>query len=198
MRFPPSFALVGTLLLGGCAGVHTLTSEVSSFGDWPADRKAGTYVFERLPSQQARAADAEELENAARGALAAAGFTAAAADAPPDVVVQVGARAGVSAITPWNDPLWWRGGYGPWRYGPWTGPRWGLGVSVDALRYEREVAVLIRDRTSGRPLFEARASNEGAASRVGPRTLAAMFEAALMDFPRTGVNPRRVAVDWTE
>jgi hypothetical protein len=64
-------------------------------------------------------------------------------------------------------------------------------------RYEREVAVLIRDRASGKPLFEARASSEGNSS-PGARVLSAMFNAALMDFPRLGLNPRQVVVTLPE
>ena len=73
-------------------------------------------------------------------------------------------------------------------------PRWGMGMQFDTLRYEREVAVLVRDRASGKPLFEARASNEGNTASAGSNTLAAMFQAALMDFPHQGLNPRQVVV----
>jgi hypothetical protein len=75
-----ALALIGaaTLAAAGCAGMHTLTSEVSSFGEWPADRAAGSYAFERLPSQQARADETTRLEEAARTALAKAGFKPAA------------------------------------------------------------------------------------------------------------------------
>jgi hypothetical protein len=187
-------AAAATLLLGGCAGLNTLTAEVSSFGEWPADRKPGSYAFERLPSQQARAAETEALEAAARAALAQAGFSPAADGATPDVLVQVGSRVGRTEA-PWADPFWWRGGFGTWRPNPWVGPRWGYSVHFDmSARYEREVALLIRDRTSGKPLFEARASHESASTSASAPTLSAMFSAALADFPKLGLNPRRVSV----
>lgn len=187
-------ATAATLLLGGCAGLNTLTAEVSSFGEWPADRKPGSYAFERLPSQQARAAETEALEAAARGALAKAGFSPVAEGATPDVLVQVGSRVG-RAEAPWADPFWWRGGFGTWRPNPWVGPRWGYSLQFDmSARYEREVALLIRDRASGKPLFEARASHESASTSAGAPTLAAMFAAALTDFPKLGLNPRSVTV----
>ncbi len=195
----PRRALLGaavgaTLLLGGCAGLNTLTADVSSFGEWQADRKAGSYAFERLPSQQARAAETEALEAAARSARAQAGCTAAPAGATPEVLVQVGIRVG-RADAPWADPFWWRGGFGYWRPNPWVGPRWGYSVQFDmSARYEREVALLIRDRASGKPLFEARASHESASTSASGATLAAMFAAALADFPKLGLNPRRVSV----
>jgi hypothetical protein len=186
-------ALVLAASLGGCAALHSVSSEVSSFGEWPLARKPGTYAFERLPSQQARASETEALETAAKGALKKAGFEAVATGQEPDVVVQVGSRVGRNE-GPWVDSLWWRGGFGYYRYGPWVSPRWGIGLQFDPSRYEREVAVLLRDRASGKPLFEARASTEGSGAYVGPTALGAMFEAALMDFPKLGVNPRRVVV----
>ncbi len=188
-------AATATLVLGGCAALTSVSSEVSSFGEWPADRKPGTYAFERLPSQQARAAETEQLEAAARNALAKAGFRPVAAGQEPEVLVQVGARVGRSDYySPWADPIWWRGSFGYYRHGPWIGPRWGLGLHYEPQRYEREIAVLIRDRASGKPLYESRASNESISSSAGNETLAAMFDAALMDFPRLGMNPRRVVV----
>ena len=192
-----ALAWTATLLLSGCAGMRSLTSDVSSFGEWPAGKTPGTYAFERLPSQQARAAESDAVESSARAALQKAGFKAAEAGKEPDVLVQVGARDGLATVQPWDDPLWWRGGFGYWRHGPWGSPRWGLGVGYGPgsfPRYEREVALLIRDRSSGKPLFEARASSEGN-TRADTPILGAMFEAALVDFPRVGVNPRRVVVE---
>lgn len=193
MKIALTLLLVAATTLSGCAALNSVTSEVSSFGEWPAARKAGSYAFERLPSQQARAAESDALEAAARPALQRAGFSPVEAGKEPEVLVQVGSRVGRSDPT-WATPIWWGGSFGHYRHGPWMGPRWGLGFQFDATRYDREVALLIRDRSSGKPLFEARASNEGSASSAGSRTLAAMFEAALVDFPRLGMNPRQVSV----
>lgn len=184
---------LATALLAGCSGVRTVTSEVSSYGDWPADRKPGTYSFDRLPSQQAMAAETEQLENAARGALAKAGFQPAAEGQAPDLLVQVGARTTRTSSTVWADPLWWRGSFGVWRPAPWPGSAWSMSMHSEAPRYDREVAVLLRDRVSGKPLFEARAVNESG-STSDTTLLPAMFEAALVDFPRLGINPRKVVV----
>ncbi len=186
-------ALAAVVTLSGCAGVATLSSEVASFGDWPQGQAAGTYAFERLPSQQARAQQQDTLEAAARPALEAAGFKPAPAGAEPQVLVQVGARVTRTDRSPWDDPLWWRGSYGTWRYGPWIGPSWRLGPRMESPRYDREVAVLLRDRASGKPVYEARASSDGY-SNGGAQVLAAMFAAALKDFPAVGLNPRTVVV----
>ena len=189
-------ALAG-VLLAGCAAFNSLTVYVSSTGDWPAERKPGSFAFERLPSQQAQAEDTAALEAAALGALLKAGFAPVAPGQEPEVLVQVGARDRLIGVQVWDDPLWWRGGYGSWRYGPWMGPYWGWSGWYQTPRYEREVALLIRARGDGRPLFETRAASEGNAS-PGPRALAGMYDAALMDFPRLGLNPRRVVVTLPE
>ncbi len=180
------------LALAGCAAMNTLSADVSSFGEWPAARTPGRYAFERLPSQQARADEQQQLEAAAQAALARAGFQPVADTALADVLVQLGTRASRAERSPWDDPLWWRGGRGYGRYGPWLGSRWSLNAHWNAsLRQDHEVAVLIRDRASGKPLYEARAV---ASSTRHQPPLDALFEAALKDFPRPGINPRRVDV----
>ena len=180
-------------ILAGCAGFSSLSSEVASYGEWPQGQAPGTYAFERLPSQQARAQEQDALEAAARPALEAAGFRPVPAGTEPQVLVQVGARVTRADRSPWDDPLWWRGSLGYWRYGPWPGPSWRLGLRMDSPRYDREVAVLLRDRASGKPVYEARASNDGY-SMGNAAVLAAMFAAALQDFPATGLSPRTVVV----
>lgn len=186
-------ALTTSLVLAGCGTLAQLGAQVSSYGDWPADRSRGSYAFDRLPSQQAQAEATQALEAAAAPALAAAGFKPAVDGAQPDLLVQVGARVSRTERSPWDDPLWWGGGYGGWRHGPWRGPHWGATLRIEGDRYDREVALLLRDRASGRPLYEARASSQGFDSRATP-VLKPLFAAALMDFPRSGPNPRQVRV----
>lgn len=193
-RRSAAWLVVASLALAGCAAMRSVSSDVSTFGDWPADRKPGSFAFERLPSQANQAELMQELENAAQPALLKAGFQPVAAGQEPDVLVQVGQRSGRADTQPWADPLWWRGSFGYYRHGPWLGSRWGMSMQMD-LRYEREAALLIRDRRSGKPLFEVRVSNEGSSSQASQATLVAMFEAGLMDFPRLGMNPRTVVVN---
>jgi Domain of unknown function (DUF4136) len=199
-RFALSAALA--TLLAGCAALNTITSEVSTYGEWPADRAPGTYVIERLPSQQTAASAKEQapLEDGARKALEAAGFRPAADKAAADVVVQIGARVTRFDRSPWDDPLWW-GFYGP----RWAGPAWvGPGPSpfwswrtrtfpADRTDYLREVGVLVRDRASGQPLYEARARTDGI-TNGGTPVLNAMFTAALKEFPKVQNEPHDVSV----
>jgi hypothetical protein len=200
MNRRPILRLIGsvcaTALLGACAALNQLSVDLSTFGEWPAARQGGSYAFERLPSQQAQAGAAQVLEDAARPALARAGFTPVAAGVEPELLVQLGARVSRTDRSPWDDPLWWGGGYSARHRGAWHSPSWAGSLRLPSPRYEREVALLIRDRASGKPLFEARASSEGFQGQT-TSLLLPLFAATLVDFPRLGVNPRRVSVPLT-
>jgi hypothetical protein len=201
-----TLAALAIVALAGCASLNRVDSEVTSHSRWPAARQPGTYAFERLPSQQANPQRAQVLEDAARRAIEGAGFVPAAEGARPSVVVQVGARITVTDRGPWDDPFWYGGWGGPWgfsrpyhsrfygagwRYGGW-GP-WGAAGYPDRTTHEREVAVLIRDRATGEPLYEASATGNGF-GYADASVLPAMFQAALQGFPQGGPNPRRVAI----
>lgn len=193
MNRPWPFLMLAAALLAGCASLNAVTSDVNSFSQWPQGRQPGTFAFERLPSQQARPEQQQTLEAAARDALKQAGFTEAGSAGSADVTVQVGARVNRYERSPWDDPFWWRGGFYPYWYG--RGPYWGPSLSMHytSPRYEREVALLMRDAKSGQVVYETRASSDGYGSGDAA-TYSAMFEAALKDFPQPAVNPRRVSV----
>jgi len=193
-------ASAAAALLTACAtGPYTLTADVSSYGNWPADRKPGSYAFDRLPSQQ----QSEEalrrqamLEDAARAALERAGFTPAADAKSANVLVTLGARTTAYDPVPWDDPLWWR-----WR-GRLFSPRFGYvgagpwGWRQDPFfdrRYDRAVALMLRDRSSGEALYETHASNEGL-SAGSDALLTPLFDAALAEFPRIEPKSHRVSV----
>ena len=112
--------LLATSLLGGCASFKTISSEVSTYGEWPDKRPAGTYVIERMPSQQAPSTSAQQqaIEQSAHQALQAAAPAPAQESAASDVVVQIGPRITRFDRAPWEDPLWARPYGGPWA------PRW--------------------------------------------------------------------------
>ena len=189
--------------LTGCASLDTLDSDVSTYSRWPTGRAPATYAFERLPSQRAHAQQAQVIEDSARRAIEEAGFVAAAEGTVADVSIQLGARITATDRSPFDDPYWY-GSVGafhrPFAYGrfgrPYWGPRfgyWGAGY-YDLPYYQREVAVLIRDKRSGEPLYEARANSDGTSSSAST-LLPAMFGAALKDFPNGATtNPHRVRV----
>ena len=183
--------LMTGVLLAACVGLHELSNEVSTFSQWPAELKPGSYVFERLPSQQMRPESQKRLENAARHAIEGAGFTPAADPKLADFTIQVGARVSANERPLYDDPFWWHGGVFHSHHG---GPSfWHPGFiwMASSPSYEREVALLIRDRRTGEPLFEARATNDGGSPSIGA-LLQAMFDATMIDFPHGGIHPRRV------
>ncbi len=197
--------LTAAAALGGCASLYNVDADVSSFSRWPAGRGPATYAFERLPSQQAQPQQAQMLEDSARRAVEGAGFVAAPEGAPADVTVQLGARITETDRSPFDDPFWY-GGRGIWHrpffYGrsgrPFWGPGWHRGYwdyPFDSSYYEREVAVLIRDKRSGDPLYESRAESQGPTTGV-TTVLPALFVAAMKDFPAgSTTNPHRVTVE---
>ena len=184
--------MLAALALGGCATINQLDSDVSTFSQWPAGRKPASYAFERLPSQQARAEQQQTLEGAARRAVEAAGFTPEPDVNAAEFSIQVGARVSPNERAFYDDPFWWRGGLYVHRRRSYYSPYWGFNLAAPS--YEREVAVLIRDRKTGQALYEARATTDGTSS-ASSILLVAMFEAALKDFPNAGLNPRRVRVE---
>jgi hypothetical protein len=197
-----SAAILIAFGLGGCASLNQVSHEVSTYSLWPAERKTATstYAFERLPSQQAHPDQAQILEEAATPALERAGFQPATDPTSSDVTVTIGARVTAHDRSPYDDPFWWHGGLYPYRYYGhplwWPGYGWRYGHPFfrpfyDTPIYEREVALLIRDRRTGQPLYEARVTNDGYSPSM-QRFLSAMFEAALKDFPYSGTGPRRV------
>jgi len=179
--------------LAGCASTYQLSNDVSTYSQWPAGRKPATYAFERLPSQQTDPKRQQMLEDAARPAVEAAGFKPAADLASADVHVQLSARVSADERALYPDPFWWNAGFYYGRRGfrhGFYGPTFGFRYATPAW-YEREVALLIRDRKTGQAIFETRATSDGNSSMI-EGLLPAMFEAAMKDFPTGGVNPRRV------
>jgi hypothetical protein len=197
-----TLCVAAAALLGGCAGVQQVDSTVTTFGPWPAQRLAGSYVFERLPSQSAHPEAPQLLEDAAHAALEAAGFHAAGEPEQAQYLLELAAR--VTTNDPWlyNERLFWPAGPGygrvygpPYGYGRWGRP-WGMGgwyAQPIEPEFEREVALLIRDRRTGELLFEARATNIGPSPSI-ERLMPAMFQAAMSDFPNAQPEPHPVRV----
>jgi hypothetical protein len=184
------------LALSGCAALRSVSSEVSSYGTWPTGRVPGTYVFERLPSQQVDGPLQAQIEAAAAPALDKAGFKPAASPDTADVLVQVAAQSRLVA-SPWRDrwdPFWPYGrvGLGGW-YGRGGRMGVGLGVSLEPPMTDMQVDVLIRDKRGNQVLYETHALRR---QNVGwdERMMGPMFEAALKDFPLPAISPRVVTI----
>lgn len=194
-----ALAAASVVAITGCAGPYTVSADVSTYGNWPADRKPGSYAFDRLPSQQQSDEAAKRqasLEDAARGALERAGFKPAADAKSADVLVTRAPSVTAYDPVPWDDPLWWR-----WRgrlfaprygYAGWGGWGWRQDPFFDR-RYDRAVALLMRDRATGEALFETHASNEGFTAG-SDSTVGTLFDAALAEFPKVEPKSHRVSV----
>jgi hypothetical protein len=187
------------VLVSGCASTQ-LDANVHTVGAWPVGRAPGSFVFERLPSQQAQAKQQEALEAAALPALAQAGFQPAQGG-PPDVRVQLASQVlqGQAIYAdPFFNPMWggvgfygrsWRGA--GWGYG--AGPGVGFGGTWTGPTYAFEVSLLMLDARTQQPLYETRARSDGIWPDEG--LWAALVAAAMKDFPFSAVSPRRVTVE---
>lgn len=191
------------LFMAGCSTMRLVDSDVTAFSRWSAAPPApGTpYRFERLPSQQALAAqqDQDRVEALARTALAKVGL-----DLAPNV-----ARYSVQVLV--STLVLDRGFYGSPGYGgfgyPMTGvfmgggsrgASLGLGMSFP-LRFpdpyfKRELSILMRELSTGQVVFETRAVHDGVWSDT-LAVLPAMLDAALLGFPQPPPGTRRVNVE---
>jgi len=174
-------------LLSGCATGYLLDNNVQSFSHLAAVPATATYRFDRLPSQVADPVQSQ-LEAMADPALHKAGLRRD--DAQPQYSVQVSARV-ERTLSPYADP-WDRFGFG-WGL---HGRRWGLGGAFGRMEspwYRREVAIIVRELSNNRVVYETRAANDGPWSD-NSSVLPAMFEAALQGFPNAPQGVRRVDI----
>lgn len=179
----------GAALLSGCAAGYLLDNQVQSFSSLPGVPAQASYRFERLPSQQADAAQAQ-LEAFADHALFASGLRRD--DSAPRYAVQVTARV-QPMLSPYADP-WDRFSWGVGGFGR----RGGLGIGFGSSRFEpswyhREVNLIVRELASGKVVYETRAVNDGP-WMDNSSVLPAMFQAALQGFPNPPQGPRRVDI----
>lgn len=200
-RIARSAATLGlALLLGACASVYRVDSQVQSFAGWsttgaqvPAAPQS--YRFERLPSQREGSAGESQdaLENLARVALARVGWNLAEPAASPPWTVQVSGGTLRLPRAPWEDP-WDRfdGGFG--LYGGHGG--WGstLFLRMDMPYYERQVSLVVRQAGTARVVYETSARHDGRWAS-SPELWGAMLDAALRDFPAPPAGPRQVNID---
>ncbi|HWP20003.1 MAG TPA: DUF4136 domain-containing protein [Burkholderiaceae bacterium] len=192
-RWGAAFGVACALVLAGCATPRLVESDVTSYTQWPEQRAPGSFAFERLPSQEARPDEQARVEALALPALEKLGFRQVSPAAGPDVTIQVGVRATRYDRAPWDDP-WPYAGWGlGWGYGRRSGVGVGLGWQIPSPYYVYDAAVLIRDAKSKQVLYETHARHDG--RWADEQLQAALFEAALRDFPRPALSPRRVRIE---
>jgi hypothetical protein len=217
---PLAWALLAlAALLTGCAGPLRVDNQVRSFAQWgaqgtPCGPEASTaprapqrYQFDRLPSQDqgTEGHTQDRIDALAAAVLGELGWQTAdssAADAPWRV--QVSANTQRLAQAPWEDP--WEGyrghfhagiGLGGYRSSGLGGVLWiPVLPTPSSPYYLREVVVVIREASSGRVVYETRASHDGRWNST-PELWTAMLRAALQDFPSPPAGQRRVGIELT-
>lgn len=184
-------------LLAGCGGMRLVDSDVQAISTLPAGSTAlaeARYRFERLPSQTTQA-QFPRLQALAEAALARAGLVRD--DSGAKYSVQIGARVESFLVDPWGYPWrdpWWPGSYGHAMIGSGA-PMWGFGMRYPpSTAYKREVSLILRELRSGQVVYETHAVHDGPWHDTDP-VLAAMFDAALKDFPHPPAGVRRVKVE---
>lgn len=193
-------ALLGGLLLGGCASVYRVDSQVQSFASWsaaaaPVPAPPQRFRFERLPSQREgrHAESQDEMEALTRAALARVGWETAEPADGASWTVQVSGGTLRLPRAPWEEP-WDRFGTGFGLYGGhgfWGGSMF---MRVDLPYYERQVALIVRQAGTGQVVYETRARHDGRWAS-SPELWSAMLDAALRDFPTPPAGPRQVNID---
>ncbi|MDP3136386.1 MAG: DUF4136 domain-containing protein [Burkholderiaceae bacterium] len=188
-----AIALLSLGLLAACASNWIIDSRVRAFAGMGIPAGA-TYRFERLPSQQTLGQQQEMIESLAADALARAGLRRD--DAQPRYSIQLSARVQRESRGLWDD-VWMGWGFG--------GPRdfsFGIGYNTwlppfpppQSPYYLHEVGLVMRELATGQIAYETRASYQGPWSDTNA-VLAAMFEAALKDYPNPPVGVRTVNVE---
>jgi hypothetical protein len=185
------------LLLGGCAGMRVVDTDVRSFVTPPGIQAGASYRFERLPSQQADAAAQARLEAMAQAALAKVGLERR--DGGANYSVQVAASLRVDPYAPWDQPYGGRLSLG---FGL-RGGHMGLGVNRpfmpgfgwgESPYYWREVSLVVRHLASGQVVYETQGAHDGRWPD-NDAVLPAMLDAALAGFPNPPPGPRRIELE---
>ena len=178
-------------LLTGCATVSTVESDVQSFSTTATPVQAGTFRFERLPSQDQNAEQATSLESMAQAALLKAGFTRVESGARYSV--QIGAGT-VEAVQTFHYPFFGRAAWSQFGYHRLWPSRGFYGQPwPDRESFVTRVRLEIRDLNTSAVVYESTATNEE--SWFNPaRVLPALFEATLADFPSPPKGVRKVVV----
>jgi hypothetical protein len=183
-------------LLAGCGGMRLVDAQVQTLSTLPAGAAFpadARYRFERLPSQAGQAGT-ERLEAMAQTALAQVDLLRD--DAAAQYSVLLGVRVGSYLVDAYGRPLGSPGspvqahvmiGGGGGMFG------WGMRFPP-ATHYRREVSLIIRELRSGQVVYETRAVNDNPWGDTEP-ILAALFEAALQDFPHPGPGPRQINIE---
>lgn len=202
-----------TLLLSGCA--TTISSDVTTFHEWPAQLQDKRYVLEAPPPRD----DTLELrsyQNLVRTELTRLGFQEAT-DGGTAPVLTVAMRfmttdVPVRVVEPrypmmfypsarfmfahpyhhlsWGGRRYWGGGW----YSPFHDPFWyGMPAFSESIRhyYKRELQVAIKSADGGKRLFDVTVHNTSRTLST-PQVMPALVQSAFTGFPGVSGVARRV------
>ncbi len=197
---PGSAILLCGFLLGGCASVRVIDTEVRSFASTPSIASGATYRFERLPSQQIQEVQQSTLEAMAQEALVRVGLERDDAQARYSVQVSYGLR-----MDPYPNPgpgtmgwsMGWNLGWGGRGGGVGLGgyfPLMGFPPAMAQPTYWHQVSLVVRNLSSHTVAYETHATHDGLWSD-SQAIVPALFEAALRDFPNPPTTVRRINIE---
>jgi hypothetical protein len=211
--------VASALVLSACSGMRLVDSQVSAASTLSDTSvlKGARYRFEQTPLQTPQqtqpptllpapqAAQATPLRQSAalydlaEQALGEAGLVRDDANAAYTFIIGVRVTPYLVDSTgrPYNG-LYPYGGFSTvWGLGGWrsSGYGWGIGGRFPpATHYRHELSLLMRDVRSGALVYETQAMHDGPWNDTH-NILAAMFKAALKDFPEQGRGTRRVDIE---
>jgi hypothetical protein len=211
-RFLVAAGAALTLMLTGCA--TTISSDVTTFHQWPAELQNKSYVLEAPPPQD----DTLELrsyQNLVRAELARLGFQEAVDGSAPALKVAMRFTTTdipVRVIEPmypmtyypsarfmfaqpyhrgyWGGRRYWGGGW----YSPFYDPFWfGMPAYTEQVRhyYKRELQVGIKAANDGKRLFDVTVHNTSRELST-PVIMPALVHSAFAGFPGVSGVARRV------
>jgi hypothetical protein len=200
------------VVLAGCSTVRVIDSEVTAFQSWKTAPPGPNtpYRFERLPSQQATAAQQNVIEAAARLALARVGLVPSDMAARYSVQVLLNTQRVERVLAdPWayggfggmgGYPGFGRYGSGVIGYGGSRGASFGLSFPLfpigfhESATFKHELTLLMRDLGTQQVAFETRALHFGPWND-SLNLLPALLDAALRGFPQPPEGTRRIDVE---
>lgn len=208
-----SAVVVAGVVLAGCASTMRIDSQVQAHALWSKSgsgalsSSTNSYIFERLPSQEASPSNdgmpsQQELEALAQDVLAPFGWQPHSATAShatdggtPQWRVQVSAYQQTLPRAPWDDP--------PERL--WLRPRAATGTGRAGMAFNgmlraelpyfvRYISIVVRDQAQGQVVYETQAMHDGRWPN-SPALWRAMIVAALQGFPQAPSGVQQVNID---
>lgn len=197
-------AFSAVFALSACSGMRIIDSDVTAFSAWTAAPPGPNtrFRYERLPSQITASAEQDRIEALATTSLAKVGLVnvglakLGAGQSAPDARYAVQVIAATETLQRYSDSGFGWGGPGVFIGGGNLGSSIGLSFpfGFSTPYYKRSVAVLIRELSTQKVVFETRAVNDGPSGDF-LAVLPAMLDSALLGFPQPPAGTRRVNVE---